>query len=164
LLFRPFDIGDSVEVAGVSGKVISLNMVSITITTFDNKVLIISNNSVLSGVITNASGSKERRVDRLFGIGYDDDIDKAQTLLENIVRNHPLVLATPESVIKVHELGDSSVNFICRPWTKTPNDWTVYWDVTRMTKIIFDKQKISIPYPQTDVHLYQVMEKPVMTR
>jgi len=159
LVFRPFDVGDSVEVAGVAGKVVSLNLVSITITTFDNKVLMIPNNSVLSGVITNATANKERRVDMVFSVGYDDDIDKAQAILENIVRNHPLVLANPETVIKVHELGDSSVNFICRPWTKTPNYWTVYWDITRMTKVIFDKQNISIPYPQTDVHLYQNTSK-----
>ena len=94
----------------------------------------------------------DRRVDLIFGIGYDDDIEKAQGILEQLVDGHERILKTPEPVIKVHELADSSVNFICRPWAKTDDYWDVYWDLTRQVKESFDSNGISIPYPQQDVH------------
>ena len=92
----------------------------------------------------------------VFGIGYDDDIAKAQSILEKIVKDHPLVLESPEPVIRVNELADSSVNFVCRPWAKTSDYWTVYWDITRQVKERFDQNSISIPFPQRDVHVHQV--------
>jgi small conductance mechanosensitive channel len=85
-----------------------------------------------------------------------DDIDKAQHIMEEIVSNHEQVLKDPEPVVQVHELADSSVNFVCRPWVKTEDYWNVYWDVTRAVKQRFDKEGISIPYPQQDVHHYNV--------
>lgn len=155
LLYRPFDVGDVVEVGGVTGKVDNVSLVNTTITTFDNKVVLVPNKSVWGEVITNATASAERRVDMVFGIGYDDDTEQARTLLEKIVAEHELVLAEPEAVVKLHELADSSVNFICRPWCKTPDYWTVYWDITRRVKADFDANEISIPYPQQDVHLHR---------
>lgn len=155
LVYRPFDVGDAVEVGGVSGKVDNVSLVSTTITTFDNKVVLVPNKSVWGQVITNATASAERRVDLVFGIGYNDDADKAQAIMEKIVQDHELVLDTPETVIKLHELADSSVNFICRPWCKTDNYWTVYWDITRRVKAEFDANGISIPFPQRDVHVHQ---------
>ena len=106
-------------------------------------------------VITNITGSTQRRVDLVFGIGYSDDIDKAQKVLEEIVNGHELVLKEPEVVVKLHELADSSVNFICRPWVKPEDYWNVYWDITREVKRRFDAEGISIPFPQRDVHIYQ---------
>lgn len=156
LFYRPFDVGDVVDVAGVSGTVASLNLVSVTINTFDNKVMIVPNNSVWNDVITNATGSMERRVDLAFGISYDDDIGKALSIMERLVKEHPLVLETPEPVIRMSELGDSSVNFICRPWAKTADYWTVYWDLLRSVKEAFDKEGISIPFPQRDLHVYHM--------
>lgn len=156
LLYRPFDVGDVVETGGVSGKVTSLNLVSVAITSFDNKTVLVPNNRVWNDVITNATGVRQRRVDMVFGIGYDDDINHAQSVLERIVANHSLVLKNPEPVIKLHELADSSVNFVCRPWVNTDDYWEVYWDVTRSVKEEFDKEGISIPYPQRDVHVHQV--------
>jgi small conductance mechanosensitive channel len=94
----------------------------------------------------------------VFGISYDDDIEKAQTILEAVVKEHALVLDDPEPVVRVHELGDSSVNFVCRPWTKTEDYWTVYWDVTRAVKERFDANDVTIPYPQRDVHIYQAAD------
>lgn len=155
MLYRPFDVNDVVKVAGVNGKVSSLNLVSTTITTFDNKRMIVPNNEIWGNTITNASASKERRVDMVFGIGYGDDIDHAMQVLAEIVSAHPLTLATPEAVIQLHELADSSVNFICRPWVKTADYWTVYWDITRNVKVRFDAEGLSIPYPQQDLHIYQ---------
>lgn len=152
LIYRPFDVGDAVEVGGVSGKVDSVSLVSTTIRTFDNKRVLVPNQSVWGQVITNATASTERRVDLVFGIGYDDDIEKAQAILERLVAEHELVLEDPAPVIKVHELADSSVNFVCRPWTRTEDYWTVYWDLTRQVKDTFDAEGVSIPYPQMDVH------------
>jgi len=155
MLYRPFDVGDVVEVAGINGTVSSLNLVSTTITTFDNKRMIVPNNEIWGNVITNASASNERRVDMVFGIGYGDDIDHAIKVLEDIVKAHPLTLDNPNAVIQLHELADSSVNFICRPWVKTADYWTVYWDITRNVKVRFDTEGLSIPYPQQDLHIYQ---------
>jgi len=155
MFYRPFDVNDVVEVAGLNGKVSSLNLVSTTITTFDNKRMIVPNNEIWGNTITNASASNERRVDMLFSIGYGDDIDHALQVLEEIVSSHPLTLETPKSVIQLHELADSSVNFICRPWVKTADYWTVYWDVTRNVKIRFEEEGLTKPYPQQDLHIYQ---------
>lgn len=154
MLYRPFDVSDVLEVAGVSGKVQSMNLVSTTITSFDNKRMIIPNNQIWGNIITNATNTSERRIDMIFGIGYEDDIEKAESILKSIVAKHPLVLNDPEPVIQLHELADSSVNFICRPWSKTSDYWTVYWDVTRQVKERFDDNNVSIPFPQRDVHVY----------
>jgi small conductance mechanosensitive channel len=155
LVYRPFDVGDVIDIADVSGKVASMNLVSTNIITFDNKLVVVPNNAVWNGVITNVTGSRTRRVDMVFGIGYADDIAKAQSLLETILERHELVRDDPESIVRVHELGDSSVNFICRPWVNTEDYWTVYWDVTRTVKEAFDREGISIPFPQRDIHVYQ---------
>ena len=154
LFFRPFDEGDVVDAGGISGQVQSMNLVSTTILTFDNKRMVVPNNKIWNDVITNATGVTERRVDMEFGIGYDDDIDKAHEILTDIVASHPKVLAEPEPVIRMHALADSSVNFITRPWAKTADYWEVYWDVTRAVKKRFDSAGIGIPFPQRDVHLY----------
>ena len=117
--------------------------------------MIVPNNEIWGNAITNTSVSKERCIDMVFGIGYGDDIDHAMQVLEEIVSSHPLVLKIPEAVIQLHELADSSVNFICRPWVKTADYWTVYWDITRSVKVRFDAEGLSIPYPQQDLHIYQ---------
>ena len=156
LIYRPFDVGDSVEVGGVNGKIDRVSLVSTTIRTFDNKVVLVPNRNVWGQVITNASASDTRRVDMIFGIGYDDDADKAREILGRIVSNHELVLEEPEPVIQLHELADSSVNFICRPWVNTGDYWQVHWDVIQQVKAEFDREGISIPYPQQDIHIHQV--------
>ena len=156
LLFRPFDVGDMVEIGGIQGKVKSVNLLSVQIDTPDNQMVIVPNNSVWGSSIINITGSSTRRIDLIFGISYDDDIDKAQHIMEEIVSNHERVLKDPEPVVQLHELADSSVNFVCRPWVKTEDYWNVYWDVTRAVKQRFDKEGISIPYPQQDVHYHNV--------
>ncbi len=155
LLYRPYDIGDFVNVAGVSGTVSAMSLVSTTIKTPDNQTIIVPNNSIWGGVITNITGNNTRRVDMTFGIDYSDDIPKAQKVLEDILEKHPKVLKDPAPVVKLHELADSSVNFVVRPWTKTSDYWDVYWDVTRAVKERFDTEGISIPFPQQDVHLHK---------
>lgn len=158
LLYRPYDIGDYVNVAGISGTVSVMTLVSTTLTLPDNQTVVIPNNSIWGGIITNVTGSETRRIDMVFGIGYEDDIGKAQSILEKVVKDHPLVLPFPEPVIRVNELADSSVNFICRPWVKTGDYWTTYWDLTRQVKEEFDRNGVSIPFPQREVHLRQLVE------
>jgi len=160
IVYRPFDVSDSVEIGGISGVVDSVSLVSTTIRTFDNKKVLVPNKKVWGETITNITGMPMRRVDMTFGIGYDDDYEKAQEILERIVAEHDLVLKDPAPNIRLHELGDSSVNFICRPWANTPDVWSVHWDVTKRVKKEFDAAGISIPYPQTDVHLHTVENKP----
>jgi small conductance mechanosensitive channel len=154
LFFRPFDMGDFVEAGGVSGKVSSMNLVSTTIRTVDNKVMVVPNSRIWSDVITNVTGVTQRRVDMEFGIGYEDDIDQAEKILEEIVSEHPKVLKEPAPTIRLSALADSSVNFICRPWSRPDDYWDVYWDITRTVKKRFDAAGIGIPFPQRDVHLY----------
>ena len=154
LFFKPFDVDDVVDAGGVSGTVSSMNLVSTTIRTFDNKQMIVPNNKVWNDVITNATGVQTRRVDLEFGIGYDDNIDKARATLEQIVSSHPKVLKDPAPTIRLHTLADSSVNFICRPWVRTEDYWEVYWDLIEAVKKSFDAEDIGIPFPQRDVHLY----------
>jgi small conductance mechanosensitive channel len=154
LIYRPFDVDDFVEVTGASGLVKKMNLVSTTIATFDNQTLVVPNSKIWGDVIKNVTAQTERRVDLEFGIGYDDDIELAERVLLDVVTSHEKVLKDPEPMIHLHTLGDSSVNFIVRPWTKTENYWSVYWDIMREVKMRFDKEGISIPFPQTDVHLY----------
>jgi len=152
MISRPFDVGDYVDVGGVAGTVKSTNIFATTVTTPDNQVIVIPNKNVWGNVITNVTASDTRRVDLVFGISYDDSIPEALQVLEQAVEAHPLVLKDPAPTVRVNELADSSVNLICRPWVKTADYWTVYWDLTRYVKELFDAAGISIPYPQQDVH------------
>jgi small conductance mechanosensitive channel len=158
---RPFDEGDYVDIAGTAGTVKSVNVSSTTVTTPDNQVIVIPNKNVWGNTITNVTTSPTRRVDLMFGIGYEDSIEKAQGVLERLIAEHPLTLNDPAPTIRVGALGASSVDFIVRPWVKSGDYWTVYWDLTRQVKEAFDAEGISIPFPQTDVHLYYETARPV---
>lgn len=158
LFYRPYDVGDVVEAAGVSGKVYNMNLVSTTIVTFDNQKLIVPNNKIWGDVIRNVNAAATRRVDLVFGIGYGDDIAAAEAVLNEIIAAHELVLADPAPTIKLHTLGESSVDFIVRPWVLAADYWTVYWDVTRAVKQRFDEAGITIPYPQRDIHVFNESE------
>jgi small conductance mechanosensitive channel len=154
LIYRPYDVDDFVEVTGASGLVKKMSLVSTTITTFDNQTLVVPNSKIWGDVIKNVTAQKVRRVDLQFGIGYGDDIEHAERVMADVVGSHEMVLKSPEATIRLHSLGDSSVDFIVRPWAKTEDYWNVYWDLTREIKMRFDKEGISIPFPQRDVHLY----------
>lgn len=153
LVFRPFKIGDFVSVAGVDGSVEKIHVFTTTILTPDNKENIVPNSAVYGGVITNYSARETRRVDMVFGIGYDDDLKKAKKILMDIIVAHDKTLSEPEPLVAVAELGDSSVNFTVRAWSKTSDYWGVYFDCHEQVKTAFDEAGISIPYPQMDVHL-----------
>lgn len=156
LIYRPFDVGDFVYAGGVDGKVSHMSLVNTTIRTFDNQIIIVPNSKIWGDVIKNVTHERIRRVDMVFGIGYADDLLKAESVLSDIITSHPAVLRTPEPMIKVHTLNTSSVDFIVRPWVKTDDYWDVYWDVTKEVKLRFDREGISIPFPQQDVHLHMV--------
>ncbi len=152
IIFRPFTSGDFIEAAGVTGVVEEIGIFSITMRTGDNREIIIPNGAIYGGTITNNSRRATRRVDMVFGIGYDDDLLKAKALIGRILSEDERILADPAPTIAVGELADSSVNFNVRPWCKTADYWGVYGDVHEKIKLTFDAEGISIPYPQMDIH------------
>ena len=154
VMFRPFKKGDFVEVAGVAGSVEEIRIFSTTLTTPDNKLIIIPNGQVASGTITNYSANDQRRVDLVFGVGYDDDLKVTREVLTRLCAEHPKVLDDPATKIFVMNLGDSSVDFAVRPWAKTEDYWTVYSDLLEQAKVELEAAGCNIPYPQTDVHLH----------
>ena len=154
IFFRPFKAGDFVEAGGISGIVEEIQIFSTKLRTPDNKEVTVPNSQITGEAITNYSARDTRRIDLVFGIGYDDDIQRAKQLLEQIVAADGHVLADPEPVIAVSELADSSVNFVVRPWVSTDDYWVVTFDLTEQVKLRFDADGISIPFPQTDVHLH----------
>ncbi len=157
IIFRPFKTGDFVEAGGTTGSVEAIHIFNTVLKTPDNKMIIIPNSAVTGGNITNYSAHETRRVDMVFGIGYDDDIRKAKQVLEQILAADERILKDPAPVVAVSELADSSINFVVRPWVKTADYWGVFFDVTEKVKLTFDDQGISIPYPQQDVHMHQVV-------
>jgi len=152
LIYRPFDVGDFVTAGAVSGEVSHMSLVNTTFKTIDNQVLVVPNNLIWSNVITNVTAQKTRRVDLMFGVAYSDDVEKVEKILAEIVREHEAVLDDPEPMIKLHELAESSVNFVVRPWVKTDDYWDTYWDLLRTVKLRFDAEGITIPFPQREVH------------
>lgn len=152
IIFRPFTAGDFIDAAGVAGVVEEIGIFSITMRTGDNREIIIPNGAIYGGTITNNSRRETRRVDMVFGIGYDDDLLKAKEIIGRILSEDDRVLADPAPTIAVGELADSSVNFNVRPWCKTADYWGVYGDVHEKIKLTFDAEGISIPYPQMDIH------------
>ncbi len=158
LIFRPFNVGDFVTIGGASGTVVLIGIFTTTLHSPDNQKIVVPNSAVTAGTIVNVTANETRRVDLRASIGYGDDIGKAKEVLEGIVAAHPKVLADPAPVVRVVELGESSVDFVVRPWVNTPDYWDVYFDLTRAIKEEFDKAGICIPFPQRDVHLYRSAE------
>lgn len=155
IIFRPFKVGDHIEGAGTAGTVEEINILSTQLITPDNKTVIVPNSNMTSGNIVNYSTKGTRRVDMVFGISYEDDIDKAKKILQEIIDEDDRVLKEPEPLIALAELGDSSVNFYVRPWTKADDYWSFLFETTEKVKKRFDNEGISIPYPQRDIHLYE---------
>ncbi|MBN2071605.1 MAG: mechanosensitive ion channel [Candidatus Krumholzibacteriota bacterium] len=154
LLFKPFKVGDFIEGAGHAGAVKSIQILNTILTTPDNKTVIIPNGVLSNSSIINYSTQETRRVDMKFGIAYSSDIRKAKEILNRILGEDSRVLDDPPPVVVVGELADSSVNFNVRPWCKGTDYWGVFFDTHEKVKLEFDKNSISIPFPQQDVHLY----------
>ena len=155
IIFRPFKVGDLIEGAGVFGVVEAIQIFTTQLKTADNKTVIVPNAKLTEDNIVNWTVKGTRRVDMVFGIGYEDDIDKARGLIADIIAQDKRILPDPKPQIAVSELADSSVNFVVRPWTNVEDYWGVYFDLTEKVKKAFDANGVSIPFPQRDVHVYQ---------
>ncbi|MEM8561347.1 MAG: mechanosensitive ion channel domain-containing protein [Pseudomonadota bacterium] len=153
IIFRPFTKGDFVEAGGATGVIDNISIFTTTMTTPDNKEVIVPNGAIIGGNITNYSARDTRRVDMVFGCAYDDDVRKAKQVLEEILASDERVLKDPEPVVALGELADSSINFLVRPWVKAEDYWSVMWDTTEAVKLRFDEQGLSIPFPQMDLHI-----------
>ncbi|MEZ4999636.1 MAG: mechanosensitive ion channel [Bacteroidales bacterium] len=154
MLFKPYKVGDVIEAQGYLGSVKAIHIFNTVLTTGDNKTIIIPNAPISGGSLVNYSTQEKRRVDFTFGIGYNDDIDRAREVITKVLLEDERIHRDPEPFIKVAELGDSSVNFTVRVWVNTPDYWVVFFDNTEKIKKAFDRNGISIPFPQSDVHLY----------
>lgn len=154
LLFKPFKVGDFIEAQGHAGTVKEIQIFNTIIHTGDRKTIIIPNGPISNGSIINYSLSPIRRVDMLFGIGYDDDLKKAKALLQKLVDEDERILKDPVSQVLLSELADSSVNFSVRAFVNAADYWGVFFDMQEKVKLAFDAEGISIPYPQQDVHMH----------
>ncbi len=153
LAFKPFKVGDFVEVNDISGEVSAISIFSTEMNSIDHKKIFVPNGSIVTNKIINYSANKVRRVEIIFGIAYKDDFRKAMHILKEIAESHDKVLQNIEKTIRVKDLGDSSVNIMYRVWCKNEDFWSVYFDSTELAKEAFDRAGISIPFPQMDVHL-----------
>lgn len=153
LLFKPYKVGDFIDAQGVLGAVREIQVFNTVLKTGDNKTIIIPNGAISNGIITNFSTEATRRVDMVFGIGYGDDIQKAKDVLRRLIKEDERMFHSPDPVVVVSELADSSVNITVRVWVNSGDYWSVYFDMQEKVKQEFDKEKISIPFPQRDVHM-----------
>lgn len=158
LLFRPFKIGDFIDAGGTMGSVKEIQIFNTILAHPDNRKIIVPNSQITGGIITNFSAIEQRRVDMVFGVSYDDDLKVAKQVLTDLVAADERILKDPAPVIAVSELGDSSVNIICRPWVKPADYWAVYWNMQEQGKVELEKAGCSIPYPQRDVHVIKEAE------
>lgn len=153
VLFRPFKVGDAVDIGNVLGKINRINIFNTEFLTFDNKKIIVPNSQIMNNTITNITAEDIRRVDLQFGVSYSSDIEKVKNTIRKIIDEHELIFKEPEPFIRLAEMAESSLNFKVRVWSKTQDYWTVFFDLTESVKKEFDKNGISIPFPQMDVHI-----------
>ncbi|MFT6055247.1 MAG: small conductance mechanosensitive channel, partial [Roseivirga sp.] len=154
LTLKPFNVGDYVEIDGTGGSVNGVSIMTTTLKTPDNRTIFLPNGKVAGANITNFTIEPTRRWDKVFGIGYGDDFDKAKSIIMKFIESDDRFLKDPAPFVRVGNLGDSSVDITVRAWVNTPDYWNVNWDMIENVKKEFDKQGISIPFPQRDVHLY----------
>jgi small conductance mechanosensitive channel len=154
VLFRPYRVGDFIEAAGIAGSVEQVQILTTILKTGDNKQIIVPNSQIMDSIITNYSANPTRRVDMVIGVSYSDDLDKVRETLQELIAADDRILDEPAATIAVSELADSSVNFVVRPWVNAADYWAVKFDLTEAIKKRFDKDDISFPFPQQDVHLY----------
>jgi small conductance mechanosensitive channel len=155
LLFKPFKVGDFINAQDHAGTVNSIKVFFTELKTPDNKTIILPNGALSNSSIVNFSTEPRRRVDMTFGIGYADDIQKAKGVLNRLVQTDTRILKDPEPAVVLSELADSSVNFAVRVWCNAADYWNIFFDMQEKVKESFDKEGISIPFPQQDLHVYQ---------
>ena len=159
LFIRPFKVGDYIETSTYGGVVEQIGLFYTQLATFDNKQILIPNGSLSNGSLINYSAKPTRRVDLIFSVGYENDIHHVKDILTKIVENHKLILKDPKPFIGVSAHSASSIDFVVRVWGNTENYWNIYHDLLEEVKVTFDKENISIPYPQMDLHLKEVYKK-----
>ncbi|WP_343216171.1 mechanosensitive ion channel family protein [Clostridium mobile] len=154
LIFRPFNVGDYIETQGYSGTVKEIQLLYTYMNTADNKKIIIPNGELANGKIINYSAEEHRRVDLKFSIGYHDDIVKAKNIIKETINSNSLIFKDPEPFVAVGEYGNNSINLIIRVWCNNSDYWTIYHHLQEEVKLGFDREGITIPFPQMDVHMY----------
>ena len=153
LIFKPFKVGNFIDAQGHMGTVKEIQIFNTILTTPDHKTIILPNGGLSTGSMVNYSTQAKRRVDWTFGIGYGNDSDTAKRVLLTLINQDDRVLKNPEPFVALSELADSSVNFVVRAWVKAPDYWGVYFAMNEKVYKTFEKEGLSIPYPQMDVHL-----------
>ncbi len=159
LFIRPFKVGDYIETTTYGGVVEQIGLFYTQLVTFDNKQILIPNGSLSNGSLINYSAKSTRRVDLIFSVGYENDITHVKSILNNIVESNKLILNEPKPFIGVNAHSASSIDFVVRVWCSTENYWSIYHGLLEEVKITFDKENVSIPYPQMDIHFKEVYKK-----
>ena len=154
ILFKPIRVGDYAEAGGTAGVVEEIQIFHTMMRTGDNKQIIVPNSMITGDTITNFSAKTTRRIDLLIGCGYDDDLQGVKKFLEEVLQTEEDILEDPEPIVRVHELGDSSINFIVRPWVPSSEYWEVKWSLTEKIKLGFDERGFTFPFPSRDVHVH----------
>jgi small conductance mechanosensitive channel len=153
LIFKPIRVGDFVEAGGAKGTVSAIGIFTTTLNSPDNVRIIVPNSQITGGNVSNYTINGTRRVDLVIGVSYEDDLKKAKSVIEKVLADDDRVLPNPAALVAVFELADSSVNFVVRPWVNVANYWDVYFDLTAKIKVALDKNGITIPFPQQDIHM-----------
>ena len=156
--FRPFRAGEYVDLGGIAGTVLQVQIFSTTLRTVDGRIVVVPNGKIIAGNIINFSREPVRRNEFIIGVAYDSDIDKVKQLLTAIVESDERILKERERTVRLNELGPSSINFVVRVWSKSGDLQNVYWDVLERIKRDFDANDISFPYPQMDVNFKRVKD------
>jgi len=159
VVFRPFRAGEYVDLGGIAGTVLNVQIFSTTLRSADGKIVVVPNGKIIAGNIINFSREPVRRNEFIIGVAYDADIDKVKQLLTNIIESDERILKDREMTVRLNELGASSVNYVVRVWSKSSDLQSVYWDVLERIKRDFDANGIGFPYPQMDVHVIRPQEK-----
>ena len=155
VIFRPYKVGDYIEAGTNVGTVKDIQIFSTVLRTPDNKAIVVPNGSIMDGSITNYSEQPTRRIDIIASCSYEDDLDKVKQVLKTILDSEERILTEPKPQIAVSELAESSVNFIVRPWVNSSDYLPVMYSLLEQIKKTFDQEGISIPYPQSDIHIHE---------
>ncbi|MGL4911219.1 MAG: mechanosensitive ion channel family protein [Romboutsia sp.] len=153
LLLRPFKVGDYIETGIYGGTVEQIGLFYTQLVTIDNKLILIPNGTLSNGSLINYSAKKQRRVDLTFSVGYENNLSHVKTVLKDMINRHPLIIKEPAPFVGVNAHGPSSVDFVVRVWCNAEDYWAIYFDLLEQVKLRFDEEKITIPYPQMDLHL-----------
>ncbi|HUV66377.1 MAG TPA: mechanosensitive ion channel domain-containing protein, partial [Sedimentisphaerales bacterium] len=157
IIFKPFKVGDFVELGGKAGTVKEIQIFNTILNSPDNVRVIVPNGQVTGNNVLNYTVNGTRRVDMVVGVSYGDDLKKAQQVIEGVLAEDDRILKDPTTTVAVSELGESSVNFVVRPWVKAGDYWAVRFDTIRKVKLALDKNGITIPFPQRDIHMKNVV-------